>query len=97
LIGKWNLPRVSLGIRILILIFIGEKTILDSHWFMKDEGAIDWKEGFPTSIGQGEQSQGGVLEEYQGERGVSCVLWKENEEKESMEKILVFMWESCCS
>ncbi len=64
---------------------------------MKDEGAIDWKEGFPTSIGQGEQSQGGVLEEYQGERGVSCVLWKENEEKESMEKILVFMWESCCS
>ncbi len=41
LIGKWNLPRVSLGIRILILISIGEKIILNSHWFMKDEGAID--------------------------------------------------------
>jgi hypothetical protein len=76
LIGEWNLPRVSLGITILILISIGEKTIIDSHWFMKDEGAIDWREGFPTSIGQGEQSQGGVLEAYRGERGVSCVLWK---------------------
>jgi hypothetical protein len=66
LIGEWNLPRVSLGIRIVILISIGEKIILDSHWFMKVEGAIDWREGFPTSIGQGEQSQGGVLEAYQG-------------------------------
>jgi hypothetical protein len=56
----------SLGIRILILISIGEKIILDSHWFMKDEGAIDWEEGFSTSIGQGEQSQRGVLEAYQG-------------------------------
>jgi hypothetical protein len=93
LIGEWNLPRVSLGIRIFILISIGEKTIIDSHWFMKDEGAIDWREGFPTSIGQAEQSQGRVLEAYQGERGVSCVLWKEKEEKESMEKRLVFMWE----
>jgi hypothetical protein len=33
---------------------------------MKDEGAIGWREGFPTSIGQGEQFQGGVLEAYQG-------------------------------
>jgi hypothetical protein len=50
LIGKWNLPRVSLGIRILILISIGEKTILNSHSFMKDEGAIDWKEGFQLPL-----------------------------------------------
>jgi hypothetical protein len=50
----------SLGIRILILISIGGKIILDFHWFMKDEGAIDWEEGFPTSIRQREQSQGGV-------------------------------------
>ncbi len=28
---------------------------------MKDEEAIDWGEGFPTSIGQGEQVQGGVM------------------------------------
>ncbi len=27
------------------------------------------------------------------ERGISCVLWKEKEEKESMEKRLIFMWE----
>jgi hypothetical protein len=48
LIGEWNLPRVSLGTRILILVPIGEKIILDSHWFMKDEGAIDWRKGFPN-------------------------------------------------
>jgi hypothetical protein len=81
LIGEWNLLRVSLGIRILILISIGEKTILDSHWFMKDEGPIDWRERFPTSIGQGEQSQGGVFEAYEGEIGVSYVLWKERRKK----------------
>jgi hypothetical protein len=28
------------------------------------------------------------------ERGISYVLWKEKEEKESMEKILVLMWEN---
>jgi hypothetical protein len=36
-----------LGIRILILNSIGEQIILDSHWFIKDEKAIDWREGFP--------------------------------------------------
>ncbi len=60
---------------------------------MKDEGIIDWGEGFSTSIGQGEQSQGGVLKAYQGRKG-SCVVWKEKEEKESMEKRLVLMWEN---
>jgi hypothetical protein len=35
-----------LGIRILILNSIGEKIIIDYHWFMKDEEAIDWREGF---------------------------------------------------
>jgi hypothetical protein len=39
---------VSLGIKILILNSIGEKIIFDSHWFMKDEEAINWKEGFPN-------------------------------------------------
>jgi hypothetical protein len=43
---RMNLLSVSLSIRILILNSIGEKIILDSHWFMKDEEAIDWKEGF---------------------------------------------------
>ncbi len=104
LIGEWNLPRVSLGIRILILISIGEKTILDFHWFMNDEGAIDWREGFPTSIGQGEQSQGGVLEAYRRERGVSCVLWKERRRRKVWKrdkflcgKILLFMKRKICA
>jgi hypothetical protein len=35
------------------------KIILDSHWFMKDEGAIDWWERFPTSIGQGSKVKEG--------------------------------------
>jgi hypothetical protein len=64
LIGEWNFPCVSLGIRILILISIGKKIIFDSHWFIKDEGAIDWWEGFPTSIGQGSKLKEGVLEGY---------------------------------
>jgi hypothetical protein len=36
---------------------------------MKDEGAIDWGEGFPTSIGQGEQFQG-----KGGERDILCFM-----------------------
>jgi hypothetical protein len=48
LIGEWNLFNVSLGIKILILNSIGEKIIFDYHWFMKDEEAIDWREGFPN-------------------------------------------------
>jgi hypothetical protein len=47
---------------------------------MKDEGAIDWREGFSTSIGQGEQSQGGVLEAYRKKRIISCVLWRKGKE-----------------
>jgi hypothetical protein len=46
LIREWNLLSVSLGITILILNFIGEKIILDFHWFMKDEEVIGWREGF---------------------------------------------------
>ncbi len=38
----------SLYLRILILNSIGKKIILGFHWFMKDEGAIDWREGFPN-------------------------------------------------
>jgi hypothetical protein len=41
-----------LGIRIFILIPLKRKIIIDSHWFIKDEGAIDWWERFSTSIGQ---------------------------------------------
>jgi len=47
LIGGWNPLRVSLGIIILILKSIGGQIILKSHWFLKNEEAMDWKEKFP--------------------------------------------------
>jgi hypothetical protein len=37
-----------LGIRIFILNSIKEKIIIDFHWFMNDEEAVDWREGFPN-------------------------------------------------
>jgi hypothetical protein len=65
LIREWNFPHVSLGIRILILNYIGEKIIIDSHWFMKDEKTIDWKEGFPnfhwTRRTSSKRGHGGLL------------------------------------
>jgi hypothetical protein len=79
LIRKWNLPRVSLGIRILILISIGEKIIFDSHWFMKDEGAIDWREGIPNFHWTRRASLRRVQGVYQGKRRVSCFWWKKKE------------------
>jgi hypothetical protein len=35
-----------LGPRILILKSIGGQIIINFHWFLKDEEAIDWREGF---------------------------------------------------
>jgi hypothetical protein len=37
---------ISLGPRILILKSIGGHMILNFHWFLKDEEAIDWRGGF---------------------------------------------------
>jgi len=91
LIGEWNLPCVSLGIRILILNSIGEKIILNFHWFMKDEETIDWREGFPnfywirrTSSRRG---HGGLL------KGEGSILrfGKEKEENECVRKKLIIM------
>jgi hypothetical protein len=45
---------------------------------MKDEGAIDWWEGFPTSIGQESKLKEGVLKGYQERKGVSCFFWGGN-------------------
>jgi hypothetical protein len=39
--------NVSLGIKILILNSIGKQIIFYSHWFLKDEEAMDWREGLP--------------------------------------------------
>jgi hypothetical protein len=85
LIGEWNHPNVSLGIRILILNSIREKIIFDSHWFMKDEKANIGRKDFNTSIRQGEQAQGGVKEAYQ-ERGVHVFFLEEK-------VVHVFFWE----
>jgi hypothetical protein len=46
------------------------KIILDSHWFMKDEGAIDWWERFPTSIGQGNKLKEGSWRGTKEERSI---------------------------
>jgi hypothetical protein len=47
LVGVWNILNVSLGTRILILKSIGGQIIFNSHWFLKDEEAMDWRGGFP--------------------------------------------------
>jgi hypothetical protein len=46
LIGRWNPLSVSLGTKIFILKSIGGQIILDSHWFLKDEEAMDWRGRF---------------------------------------------------
>jgi hypothetical protein len=63
---------VSLGPRILILKSIGGQIILNSHWLLKDEEAIDWREGFRSLKGSRGTVQGKVKEAYQGERSM---LW----------------------
>jgi len=47
LIGGWNLLKISLGTKILILKSIGGQITFNFHWFFKDEEAMDWIEGFP--------------------------------------------------
>jgi hypothetical protein len=47
LIRGLNPLSVSLGIRILILNSIGRQIIFDSHWFLKDEEAMDYRGRFP--------------------------------------------------
>jgi len=74
LIGEWNLLRVSLGIKILTLNYIGEKIILNFHWFMKDEKTIDWREGIPNFHWTRKTNSRRGHGAYQRERGVSCIL-----------------------
>jgi hypothetical protein len=80
-----------LGIRILILNSIREKIILDSHWFIKDEKTIDWKEGFPNFHGtrrtSSRRGHGGLP------KGEGSILrfGKEKEENECVRKRLILM------
>jgi hypothetical protein len=47
LIGGWNPLSVSLGTKNFIVKSIEGQIILNSHWFLKDEKAMDWRGGFP--------------------------------------------------
>jgi hypothetical protein len=72
LIGGWNIFCVSLGPKILILKAIGGQIILNSHWLLKDEEAIDWGKGFRNLKGSRGTSSRKVREVYQGERSILC-------------------------
>ncbi len=94
LIGEWNLFNVSLSIRIFILNSIGKKIILDSHWFMKDEEAIDWREGFQyfhwTKGTSSRRGQGGLPRKKS-----SCVfLGEEGGEWMWERKISSYVWKN---
>jgi len=80
-----------LGPRILILKSIGGQIVLNSHWLLKDEEAIDWKEGFRSfHWTRGTSSRKG----HNGlprKKGVSCVGGRGKEENERVRKRLVLM------
>jgi hypothetical protein len=58
---------------------------------MKDERAIDWKEGFPNFHWTRRASSRRVLEVYQmRERSILCFGGKKKEEKESVRRRLIF-------
>jgi hypothetical protein len=83
-----------LGIRILILNSIGKEIIFDSHWFMKDEKAINWREGFPnfhwTRRTSSRRGHGKLTKQGSG----SCVFFPgKREENECVRKKLVLMCE----
>jgi hypothetical protein len=80
-----------LGPRILILKSIGGQIILNSHWLLKDEGAIDWREGFRSFHLAREISSRKGHGGLPNERGVSCVGRREKEENECVRKILILM------
>jgi hypothetical protein len=87
-----------LGIRILIQDSIGEKIILDSHWFMKDEKAIDWREGFPNFHWTRRTSSRRHHERLTKRgSGILCVFLGKKEENECVREKIIFMCEECCS
>jgi hypothetical protein len=80
-----------LGPRIFILKLIRGQIILNSHWLLKDEEAIDWRGGFRSfHWTRGTSSRKGH-EGLPRERGISCVRGREKEENECVRKIFVLM------
>jgi hypothetical protein len=68
-IGGWNIFCVSLGPKNFILKSIGGQIIHNFHWLLKDEEAIDWREGFQSFHWSRGTSSKKVMEAYQGSRG----------------------------
>ncbi len=67
---------VSLGPKILILKSIGGQIIHNSHWLLKDEEAIDSREGFQNFHWSRGTNSRKVMEAYQGKKEY-VVWWKE--------------------
>jgi hypothetical protein len=59
---------------------------------MKDEGAIDWWEGFLTSIGQGNKLKEGSWKGTKGEEEYLVFWGKTKKNNESVRKILVLKY-----
>ncbi len=78
---------VSLGLKILILKSIRGQIILNSHWLLKDEEAIDWREGFWSLKGSRGTNSRKVKEAYQGERSMLCGGKEKGEEWMCEQKI----------
>jgi hypothetical protein len=77
--------NVSLGPRILILKSIGGQIIINFHWLLNDEEAIDWREGFRSFKGSKGTSSRKVKEAYQGEKSMSCGGKKKGRKKKGGE------------
>ncbi len=82
---------VSLGPRILILKSIGGQIILNFHWLLKDEEAIDWMGGFWSFHWTRGTSSRKCHGDLSRERGISCVGGRGKEEKECVKKRLILM------
>jgi hypothetical protein len=59
---------------------------------MKDEGAIDWWEGFPTSIGQGNKLKEGSWRGTKGEEEHFVFGEKTKENNGSVRRRLIFKY-----
>ncbi len=57
-------------------------------------GPLIGRKDFQLPLDKENNLKEGSRRRTKGKRDISCVLWKEKEEKKSMEKILVLMWEN---
>jgi len=92
LIGGRNISYVSLGPRILILNSIGWQFILNSHWPLKDEEAIDWSKEFQSFHWTRGTSSRKVMEAYQGGEESRYGEKKKKRRMKCEEKISAYGW-----